>query len=183
MQLLFDNGVKKFFILLEAFTSLHTVSHYLPLSEFCGQISENVFFFLDLIVQKRFFYKNHWFQPLSTKNDWVISLFLISITLHSLAINHSIMSSVRKETSFGFWWKLYCYSSPSHFARENFVCRSIFCFFFFFFYVFFFWPLTTTLNLQDLTHSKPPKCTNQVTLRDKHIANQLSLWALGDLVY
>ena len=27
---------------LTAFTSFHTVSHYLPLSEFCGQISENI---------------------------------------------------------------------------------------------------------------------------------------------
>ena len=64
---------------LIAFIRLHdTVSHYLPLSEFCGQISENIFFFLDLLVQKIFFDKNHWFQLFSTNNDWIISLFLIS---------------------------------------------------------------------------------------------------------
>ena len=39
---------------------------YLPLSEFCdpcdcGQISENIFFFLNLLMQKIFFDKNHWF--------------------------------------------------------------------------------------------------------------------------
>ena len=69
----------------------------LSLSEFCGQIFENIFFFLDLIVQKIFFDKNHCFQLLSTKNDWIISLFLISFTLHSLSVSHSIMSSVCKK--------------------------------------------------------------------------------------
>ena len=47
----------------------------------CGQIFENMFYFLDLLEQKLFFEKNHWFQLLSTKNDWSISLVLISITL------------------------------------------------------------------------------------------------------
>ena len=48
----------------QAPNSLHkppgTVSHYLPLSsEFCGQISENIFYFLDLLAQKLLFDKNH----------------------------------------------------------------------------------------------------------------------------
>ena len=65
-----------------------------PLSEFChpcdcGQISENIFFFLNLIMQKIFFDKNHWFQFLSTKNDWIISLFLISIAIHSIILHIS----------------------------------------------------------------------------------------------
>ena len=47
---------------------------YLPLSEFCdpcdcGQISENIFFFLNFLMQKIFLDRNHWFQLLSTKND------------------------------------------------------------------------------------------------------------------
>ena len=84
------------------------------------------------------------------------------------------MSSFGEETNFGFRWKLYCYSSQSHLARENFVCRSPFCLFFF--YVFFFWAIeTSTSNFQGLTHSKPAKCTNQITISDKHMANELSL--------
>ena len=60
----------------------------------CGQISENIFFFLNLLMQKIFFDKNHWFQLLSTKNNWTISLLLISNTLHSLSLGHSIMDHV-----------------------------------------------------------------------------------------
>ena len=74
--------------------------------EFFGQIFENIFFLLDLLVRKLFFDKNHWFQLLSSKKDLIFSLFLISVTLHSLSVNHSIMSWRR---SFGFLWKLYCY--------------------------------------------------------------------------
>ena len=123
-------------------TSLHAVSHYLPLSliEFCRQIFENIFFFLNLLVQKIFFDKSHWFQLLSTKNDWIISLFLISITLHSLSVSHYIMSSVCKRN------KLWL-SMKSHLTRENFVFRFALCLPFVFF-VFVFWPIeTTTANL------------------------------------
>ena len=62
--------------------------------EFCGQIFENIFFFLNLLLQKLFFDKNQRFQILSTKTDLIISLFLISITLHSLSVNHSTLPSV-----------------------------------------------------------------------------------------
>ena len=85
----------------------HPYCFTLPSShEFFGQIFENIFFLLDLLVRKLFFDKNHWFQLLSSKKDLIFSLFLISVTLHSLSVNHSIMSWRR---SFGFLWKLYCY--------------------------------------------------------------------------
>ena len=146
----------------QAFMPFRTT--HLPLSEFCdpcdcGQISENIFFFLNLLMQKIFFDKNHWFQLLSTKNNWIISLFLISITLQRLSLGHSIMSSFcwQKKTIFDFRWKIYCYSSPSHLTRENFVSRVALCLSFLFFF-FGFWPNeTTTANLQGLTHSNPCK--------------------------
>ena len=85
----------------------HPYCFTLPSShEFFGQIFENIFFLLDLLVRKLFFDKNHWFQLLSSKKDLIFSLFLISVTLHSLSVNHSIMSWRR---SFGFLWKLHCY--------------------------------------------------------------------------
>ena len=85
---------------------------FLPLSKFfevcdCGQISENIFFYLNLLMQKIFFDKIHWFQLLSTKKDWIILLFLISITVHSLSVSHSIMSSFCwQKTTFEFQWKI-----------------------------------------------------------------------------
>ena len=117
----------KLFNHLIVFTSVHAVLYYLPLSDFCGKISENIFFFLDLIVQKLFLNKSHWFQLLATKNEWIILLFLISVTLYNLSLNHSIMSFVGEGTSFRVWWKLYCYFSPSQLKRENFVSPSAFC--------------------------------------------------------
>ena len=51
-------------------------------------------------MQKIFFDENHWFQLFSTKNNWTISLLLISNTLHSLSLGHSIMDHV-----FLLFWK------------------------------------------------------------------------------
>ena len=117
--------------------------------DFCGQILENIFFFLNLLVQKIFFDKNpnfSWFQLLSTKDDCIISLCLISVALQSLSFSHFITSSVwnkkQKKTRFGFQWKPYCYSSPSHLTREDFIS----CF-----------------------NQTPAKCTNQVTLSNEHM--------------
>ena len=125
-----------------------------------------MFFFLEFLVRKLFFDKNYWFQLLSTKNDWIISLLLILVTLYSLSFNHSTMSSIGKETSFGFWWKACCYSSPSHLTRENFVSQSDS----FFLLLFIRWPIqTTTANFQGLIHSNPAKCANQVTLSNEHM--------------
>ena len=96
LKILWANFVK----LLNHDKSLHkppccfTLSTFLSVREFfdpcdCGQISENIFFFLNLLVKKIFFDKDHWFQLLSTKNDWIISLFLISITLHRVRSHDS----------------------------------------------------------------------------------------------
>ena len=145
---------------------------YLPLSEFCsrcdcGQISKNIFFFLNLLMQKIFFHKNHWFQLLSTKNNWIISLFLISITLHS----HSTMSSFCLQKN-SLWLSmktllLLLTKLPS--ARK--LCSSdcspsSFCFFPFSF----FGLLGPILPIRRgwITQS-PEKCTNQVILSDEHM--------------
>ena len=135
---LFYDIMNKLFQTFQSPYSLHKPPHpycfTLPSShEFCGQIFENIFFSLDLLVQKLFFDKNHWFQLLSTKNDWIVSLFLISITLHSQPFYHVFCW----RRSFGFRWKLYCYSSPSHITRENFVSRCSFCLSFFFSFLLF----------------------------------------------
>ena len=68
--------------------------NYLPSSQWvlwclwsCGQISEDIFFFLNPLMQKNFFDKSFWFQLLSTKYNW------ISITFRSLSLGHSIISS------------------------------------------------------------------------------------------
>ena len=103
IKLKFSISWANFVKLFNHLKSLHkppccfTLSTFLSVREFfdpcdCGQISENIFFFLNLLVKKIFFDKDHWFQLLSTKNDWIISLFLISITLHSLSLGHSIFS-------------------------------------------------------------------------------------------
>ena len=68
--------------------------NYLPSSQWvlwclwsCGQISEDIFFFLNPLMQKNFFDKSCWFQLLSTKYNW------ISVTFRSLSLGHSIISS------------------------------------------------------------------------------------------
>ena len=64
---------------------LHTVFIHLSIlsQRVCSQIYGNIFFFTDLLVQEQFFYKSNWFQLLSTKNDWSISLLLIAIILRT----------------------------------------------------------------------------------------------------
>ena len=64
-----------------------------------------------------------------------ISLLLISATLISALYLSTIpwfMSAVGKETSepetsYFLWWKLFCYSSPSHLIQETFVSPSALC--------------------------------------------------------
>ena len=75
---------------------------FFSLTEVCGQIFGNIFFFLDLLVQKIYFDKNHWFRLLSTKNEWIISLFLISVLLHNLSVSHSTFLLLAKKTRFDF---------------------------------------------------------------------------------
>ena len=105
-----------------------------------------------------------------------ISLLLISATLLYLSTIPSCMSchavseeTTEPETSYCLRWKLSCYSSPNHLMPETFVSPSTLCLSFVFF-VFIFWPIeTTTANLQDLSHSKPSKSTNQVALNNEHM--------------
>ena len=144
---------------------------YLPFSEFCdpcdcGQISEN-FFFLNLLMQKIFFDKNHWFQLLFTENDWIISLFLSQshyIVYLSVPISqsfHRVFFLLVKKTTFDFRLKIYCYSSPSHLTRENSVSRVALCLSFVFSFSFFglLRPLLQICKVW-LTQT-PAKCTNQ----------------------
>ena len=151
-----------------ASTSLHTVSHYLPLSEFCGQISENIFF-LDLLVQKLFFDKNYWFQLLSTKNNWVISLFLMSIILQIMSISqpfHHVFCWRRNKL--WLWMKtllLLLTKSPN---TRKFFSRFVFCLSFVFFSFSFFGLLRPQLQIcrvwltqiQQNVLNKSPKVTN-----------------------
>ena len=120
---------------------------YLPLSELIilviVKISENIFFFLNLLMQKIFFEKNHWFQLLSTKNVWIVSLFLISITLHCLTLNHSIMSSFCWQKN-NLWlsmktWLLLL--TKSHNLRKFCLLARSLCFFRVFFFLFSFFGL------------------------------------------
>ena len=150
---------------------------YLP-QWVCGQISENIFFFLDLLVQKLFFDKKQLIPaPLYLKS---ISLLLASATLLYLSTIPSCMSAVGEETSEPetsccVRWKLYCYSSPSHLTPENFVSSSAFCLSFVFF-VFVFWPIkTTTADHRVWLTQTHQKVLNQVTLSNEHM-NHL-FWA------
>ena len=91
----YEQNLSKLSITFQPHKATHPYCFTLPsCHEFCGQIFENIFFFLNLLLQKLFFDKNQRFQILSTKTDLIISLFLISITLHSLSVNHSTLPSV-----------------------------------------------------------------------------------------
>ena len=100
-MILWANLVKLFnhFISIHKPPCCFTLPTFLSLGEFCvpcncSQIPENIFF-LNFLEQRIFFDKNHLFQLLSTKSDWIISLFLISILF--LSLGYSITSS--------FCWK------------------------------------------------------------------------------
>ena len=134
----------------------HTI--YLPLSEWVlwsFWLWSNLWkhlLFLNLLVQIIFFDKNHWFQLLSTKNDWIISLFLISITLYRISLHSIISSFCWQKNNLDFRWKFYCCSSPSHLKRENSVSRFALCLSFVF-SVFASWPIeAANANLQGFTH-------------------------------
>ena len=154
---------------------------YLP-QWVCCQISENIFFFLNLLVQKLFFDNSSLTLQLISATFYLksISLLLITARLLYLSIISSCMSAAGEETSepeisYCLRWKLFCYSSPSHLTPETFVSPSALCLSFVFF-VFVFWLIESTIaNLQGLTHSNPSKITNQVTLSNKHM-NHL-FWA------
>ena len=143
---------------------------YLPLSEFrdpcdCGQISENIFF-LNLIKQKIFFDKNYWFQLLSTKIDWIISLLLISITLHSLSLGHSIMSSFCWQKN-NLWLSMKTLSLLLT-LREKVLFLVLVSLFVSFFSFSFFGLLRPLLQICKVwLIQTPARCTNQVTLSNR----------------
>ena len=114
---------------------IHTVSHYLSLISFVVKSLKTSFFF-DLLVQKLFFDKNHWFQLFSTKNDWIIALFLISITLHSLSFNDLIMSSDGEEA---LYFDENFIATPHQVTLPEKICFLSFFRFFFGFYFLVYW--------------------------------------------
>ena len=114
--------MSKLFQTFQSPHSLHKPPHpycfTLPSShEFCGQIFENIFFSLDLLVQKIFFDKNHWFQLLSPKNDWTIPSCLLLAKRLWLSMKTLLLLLTKSHYS-----RKFCFS----------VCfRSFFCFFLF----------------------------------------------------
>ena len=176
-HILWANFIKLFNHLIN-FTSLHRpyyFTSYFP-QWVCCQISENNFFFLNLLALKLFFGNSSLTLQLIPAPFYLksISLLLITATLLYLSTILSCMSAASEETSepeisYCLQWKLFGFPSRSHLTPETFVSPSALCLFFVFF-VFFFWLIeTTTANLQGLTHSNSSKSTNQATLSDEHM--------------
>ena len=90
---------------------------------------------------------------------------------HSLSLGHStVMSSFcwQKETAFDFQWKFYCYSTPRHLTRENFVSSFALCLSFVFFRFCFltYWDHYCKFCKVWLTQT-PANCANQVILSNE----------------
>ena len=112
-------------------------------------------------MQKIFFDKNHWFQLVSTKNDWIISLFLISIALHSRITSqpfHHVFFLLAKRQPLNF--------------GENFIANphkvtlreKILFLAFLFVFLSFFGLLRPLLQICKVWLTQTPaECTNQVT--------------------
>ena len=131
---------------------------HLPLSEFChicdcGQISENTFF-LNPLMQKIFFDKNHWFQLLSTKNDWPFHhvLFLLA-KKQPLTFDENFIATPHQVT----------YLEKVLF----FGLLSVFLSFFSFSFFGLLRPLLQIFKVWIIQTSA--KCTNQITLSKKHM--------------
>ena len=158
---------------------------YLP-QWVCCQISENIFFFLNLLVQKLFFDNSSltlWLIPAPFYLKSISLLFIIATLLYLATISSCIFAAGEEtsepEVSYCDRWKLFSYSSPSHLLPETFpsaLCLSLV------FLVFIFWLIeTTTTNLQGLTHSNQSGSTNQVTLSNEHMNH--FFWAYINLVH
>ena len=143
--------------------SLHkppqTILFHTYLPRVCGQISKNIFFFLDVLVEKLFLTKT------TDSYSFILKKYLSFVNLCriTLSLNHSIMYAAvgakklanqkRKILLSMKTLLLLLTKSPK---SPNTCFRSFFCFFF----VFAFWPIvTTTANLQSWTHSNPSKST------------------------
>ena len=97
-----------------------------------GQISENIFFFWTFLCRN---------SSLTKTIDSSSFLQKTTETSHCsysqtrcIFLTHSTMSAVGEETSYGFRWKLYCYSSPSHVTREILFLRLLSVFLSYFLY-------------------------------------------------
>ena len=134
-------------------------------------------------MEKLFFDKSHWYQLLSTKNYWSISLSLILFLLHLSQPFDYVCCRWRKkrtETIYGLRWTLY-YPSPSYLTRENFVSPSAFCLFFtfFLFSVLAYWD--HYCKLAGFDSLRPIKKYWQVTLSNEYM-NHL-FWAYVNLAH
>ena len=163
----------------------HTI--YLPLSEWVlwsFWLWSNLWkhlLFLNLLVQIIFFDKNHWFQLLSTKNDWIISLFLISITLYRISLHSIISSFCWQKNNLDFRWKFYCCSLTQSPKARKFcfsVCSLSFFRFFRFRFLAYWGRYCKFARFHSLTIGN---CTNQVTLSNKHMKSLSGVRQLGSL--
>ena len=158
--------MSKLFNHLIAFTSVHMhcpCCFTLPSShEFFGQIFEKIFFFLDLLVQKLFFDKSHWFQLISDQNDHLIVINLAYITL--------------------IIYQPFHYFLPSHLTRGNFVSRSVFClsFVFFIFRILAYWD--HYIKVSGFDSHKPSKMYKPSHLKQRAIS-LLSVRHTGSLLH
>ena len=137
-------------------------------------------FFLDSLVQERFFHKNHGFKILSVvikiQLELIIVLNLKRIKCLSQPFHVSGWQTITQEANPVLWRKFYCCYSPTYPTQNIFFVRS------FVFFVFVFWSTkTTAANLQYLAYLTPSKSINQVTLNNEH-RNYL-YWAQFDLFY
>ena len=157
--------MSKFYQTFQSPYSLHNPPYYLSVSEFVLKSTKTSSFFWIFFCRNSSLTKTILYF-LSTKRDWSISLFLISITLHiSQPFHHGCCWRKNKLRVSMKTLLLIITKSPK--VRK--FCFSVH-FLYFVFLVFLFWLIdSTTKNLQGLTLSNPSRRTNQVTLSNEHI--------------
>ena len=103
---------------------LHTFFIHLSIlsKRVCSQIYGNIFF-TDLLVQEQFFYKSNWFQLLSTKNDWSISLLLIAIILRTSQHFYLVCCCQRKKLRASMKTLLLLLAKSPNARKKCFLCQ------------------------------------------------------------